>query len=159
MGKRAAPAAIMSTLSPDEARSLNAIAHFLLDDDDEFFDIRMTNSPSRTDTTFSGEYKKRHYRGVRFIKPRRKYVAEIRNSKNKGSRLWLGTFDTAEEAAAAYDRSSFQMRGSKAILNFPANIELGVYVDPFLSPRLRTENQRRRKRKEESEISQENVMG
>ncbi|XP_038679665.1 ethylene-responsive transcription factor ERN2-like [Tripterygium wilfordii] len=77
-----------------------------------------------------GKKRSRRFLGVR-QRPSGRWVAEIKDSNQK-LRLWLGTFDRAEEAALAYDNAARLLRGRNAKTNFPCqsqNINKNIHEE------------------------------
>lgn len=81
----------------------------------------------------NGGNNRRKYKGVR-MRSWGSWVSEIRAPSQK-TRIWLGSYSTAEAAARAYDAALICLKGSKASLNFPASRSYDIPNDVVLSPK------------------------
>ncbi|KAJ4844226.1 Serine/threonine-protein kinase/endoribonuclease IRE1 [Turnera subulata] len=99
--------------------------------------FQQPNEKARIPATKTSKFKGRNrpnnnkFVGVR-QRPSGRWVAEIKDTTQK-IRMWLGTFETAEEAARAYDEAACLLRGSNTRTNFITQVSL----DSPLASRIR----------------------
>ncbi|XP_034692850.1 ethylene-responsive transcription factor ERN1-like [Vitis riparia] len=91
--------------------------------------------------------------GVR-QRPSGRWVAEIKDTTQK-IRMWLGTFETAEEAARAYDEAACLLRGSNTRTNFIPNVS----SNSPLASRIRTllDNKKGAKQPKQTSVDSSNI--
>ncbi|OIV96674.1 hypothetical protein TanjilG_09216 [Lupinus angustifolius] len=85
--------------------------------------------------SLSSDSMKKKYKGVR-MRTWGSWVSEIR-APNQKTRIWLGSYSTAEAAARAYDAALLCLKGSSANFNFPLTSNSSHYIshDTVMSPK------------------------